>query len=85
MARPSKFTTKAKDKIVEKLRAGETRANAAKMGGITYETLLQWIRKGEKAKSGEYHDFYVRVMEAEVQAREVWFNRVNDGWSEPSV
>lgn len=85
MGRPSKFKKKAKDRIVAKLAAGETRANAAKMGGVTYQALLQWLRKGEKAKKGEYYDFYVRVMEAEVEAREAWFDKVNNGWSEPSV
>ena len=85
MARPSKLNGKVKDRIVAKLRVGETRAVAAKSGGITYETFLQWVRKGEEAKSGQYHDFYTEVMEAEAQAREVWFNRVNDGWSEPTV
>ena len=85
MGRPSKFTVEARDKIVAALLQGMTRTDAAKQGGITYETLLQWLRKGKEAKSGNYHDFYDAVMEAESQAKRIWLEKVNNGWSEPSV
>ena len=85
MARPTKLTLEVKEKIIGCLLQGMTRADAAKQAGVTYRVLLQWLRKGEDAKSGQHFDFYDAVMAAESDAKRVWLEKVNNGWSEPSV
>ena len=42
--------------------------HAANVAGISSTTFYDWYRKGEKAKSGRYHDFYLAVEKAKSQA-----------------
>ena len=62
-----------------------SRMDAAKQASVHHRTLLAWLKKGEVAKSGEYFDFYYRMMKAESEAKRIWIQKVQDGWSEPSV
>jgi len=69
MARPTKFTQERQDKIITALRAGHYRETAAAYGGISYETLRQWLKRAENPTDHpEYPAFRDAVCEAEAQA-----------------
>ena len=56
MGRPSKFDN-TKDKILANIRLGMRYTDAALAAGISYNTFNEWRKKGDKAKSGKYHEF----------------------------
>ena len=56
MGRPSKFDN-TKDKILANIRLGMRYTDAAMAAGISYNTFNEWRKKGDKAKSGKYHEF----------------------------
>lgn len=66
--RPTKFNPEKAKLIVERLRAGGTRKDAAESVGIWYNTFLTWLEKGAKQKDGEFHEFYEAVTQAEAEA-----------------
>lgn len=66
--RPSKLTTTVKRRILKALRIGSSQARAAAYGGIDESQFYMWMKKGEAAKSGEYHDFYKEVKKAKEEA-----------------
>lgn len=61
---PSKYTPERTAAIVEAVRRGMTYRLAAQVGGVTYETLRTWMRKGE-AGQAPYDAFYVAMRQAE--------------------
>lgn len=65
MARPSKLTPEVQERICQVLRDGETLDVAARAGGITYQTFLNWKALGKAAGEGLYFDFYLAVEDAE--------------------
>ena len=67
--RPDKFHQEIKDAILRYLSIGATYKDAAEGSGISYETLLNWIKKGEEATSGIYYEFFHAVRRSEAQAR----------------
>jgi transposase-like protein len=87
--RPSKFTPEAKERILLAIRSGNWLCVAARAGGITYETLREWLRQGEAdleaGKETEFSGFSVAVQEARdwVEMRNVGFIQVaaRKNWS----
>jgi len=73
MARPTKFDQDRASRIVNALRAGNTRRTSAKFGGVEYNTFLDWMKKGQAAKElgepNEFSEFSDAVLlgEAEVE------------------
>lgn len=76
MARPTKYNPERVQRIIETLRAGNTRRAAAWTGGIEVETFLQWLRR--------YPEFSAAVKQAESDAELEMVSRVrlasNDTW-----
>lgn len=50
----------------------------ASIVGINRRTLYDWLKKGEKAKSGKYHDFYLRWLKADARFQMYHLKRIND-------
>lgn len=46
--------------------------------GINRRTLYDWLKKGEKAKTGKYHDFYLRWLKAEARFQAYHLKKIND-------
>lgn len=67
MARPTKLDPKAREKILESLRAGMFRRHAAALVGVTESTLSVWYNRGHREARGLYHDFAVAVDAAEAE------------------
>ena len=53
----------------------------ASIVGINRRTLYDWLKKGEKAKSGKYHDFYLRWLKAEARFQAYHLKKINDSKS----
>lgn len=66
--RPSKFTPKTQEAILELLRAGNFREVAAEGAGIDKRTFMRWMKAGRKKPSSPEGAFVTRVREAEREA-----------------
>lgn len=64
---PSVFGPPVTKRILAALAEGNYRSAAAKHGGISYETLRQWIRRGEAGEE-PFAKFVADVLEAEANA-----------------
>lgn len=65
--RKTKFTPEACEKIVNALRVGNTRRASALGAGISEALFYEWLKKGGKAKSGEFLEFLEAVTRAEAE------------------
>ncbi len=63
MAKP-KFSEEVCQCIIEFHSEGVPLKYCADSVGIARQTIYDWMRKGEKAKSGKYHQFYVDMQKA---------------------
>lgn len=77
MARQSKLTPEAQKKIVNAISEGNYLETAAAIGGITYTTLNNWIKKGKAASSGAYVEFLEAVKKAEAEAEALRVSRIS--------
>lgn len=66
MGRPSKRTPTVEERIVEAIKQGMTYKLAAQYGGISYETLRNWLKQGEDGNE-EYAAFFQAVQRAEAE------------------
>lgn len=82
--RPSKLTEEVKNRLLDALRMGNYYDAACAYAGIHYYTFRLWMAKGEKAKSGEFFEFFEAVKEAEneAEARTVllWQKAIPKDW-----
>jgi transposase-like protein len=76
MARQSKLTPETQRKIVEAIAEGNYLETAAALGGVTYTTLNNWMRKGQAATSGPYVAFFESVKRAEAEAESTRVGRI---------
>jgi len=63
MAKP-KFSDEVCECLVENYGKGIPLKYCADIVGIHRNTLLNWMKKGESAKSGKYRDFYIDMQRA---------------------
>jgi len=68
MARPTKLTPEASQRIVAAIRAGNYAEVAATAAGISPSTFYRWIERGQKQRSGIHRDFSEAVRKAEGEA-----------------
>lgn len=82
--RPSKLTLERKNNLIESIRKGSYLNAACRIAGITEQTFYNWMERGEKAKKGEYFEFFEAARDAEAQAeiRAVaqWQSKMGDDW-----
>jgi len=62
----AKITEEITGCIVDALGAGHYREVACKLAGIDRKTLLNWLKRGERERSGVYRDLYLAVEQAKV-------------------
>lgn len=82
MGRPSKLTPESAKKIVDAIAAGNYLEVAAAHGGVVYSTLNEWMKKGERATTGDYREFYESVKRAEADAEMLRIARISKAGSE---
>lgn len=61
----SKFTAAVEEKIVHAVKHGATYELAALYAGVERTTVWRWIERGEAEEEGPYHDFAIKIHEAE--------------------
>jgi hypothetical protein len=64
----AKITEEITGCIIDALGAGHYREVACKLAGIDLKTLLNWLKQGERERSGVYRDLYLAVERAEDKA-----------------
>ena len=64
----AKITEEITGCIVDALGAGHYREVACKLAGIDRKTLLNWLKRGQRERSGVYRDLYLAVERAEAKA-----------------
>ena len=84
MPRPRKFTPERAARVLQAISAGNHKAVAARLAGVHPETVGNWLKEGEKAKSGQLFEFFEGFTraEAEAEARAVvaWQRAMPDDW-----
>ena len=78
MARPTKLTPEIQQKIGENIPLGLTYALAASAARITYQTLNDWLKKGQTEKSGKYYQFYQYIQKRNADVAKALLERLND-------
>ena len=78
MARPSKLTTEIQERLFKAIHMGLTFREAARCAGIDETTFYNWKRKGKKANSGPYHQFFQSLKKAEVIAEAKHLKVIHD-------
>ena len=73
MARPSHFTKKVREKVIEALTVGATYKIAADYAGISYSTLRMWLREAENGNN-KYKEFERDVRQASASAAIGWLD-----------
>ena len=64
----AKITAEIIESISDALVAGHYREVACKLAGIDRKTLLNWLKRGERERSGLYRDLFLEVERAEAKA-----------------
>lgn len=82
--RPSKLTPDVKRRLMEAIRLGNYLYAACAFAGISIQTFHNWMDKGEKAKSGEYLEFFDEVTRAQAEAETrmvtLWQRQIPEDW-----
>ncbi len=73
--RPSAFTDETKTKILTAIAAGNTLRTSAEYGGITYETLRAWLRKGDVGEE-KFSVFSAALKKAQADAEALSVGRI---------
>ena len=81
--RPTKLTPETSAAIIRALAIGATYKDAAEAAGVDYTTFNNWMKRGEKAKSGQYFKFFNLVRRTQAEARNHYLSVIakaaNDG------
>lgn len=64
--RPTKKTPSSTERIIAAIRLGATYVLAAQAGGISYDTLRDWLKRGDAGEEG-FVDFSEAVRRAEIE------------------
>jgi len=65
-------------KVVDGITAGLPYDTACALAGIHYTTFLNWMKRGEKDKTGEFFKFFEEVKKAEAIAESVHIKNIKD-------
>ena len=68
VGRPSKFTPEVRNRILTAIRNGNTYEASAHYGGVSYDTLREWIKRGQEETAGEFSEFFEAIKSAEAKA-----------------
>jgi len=67
VGRPSLLTAETRAKLLEAIREGVSREAACAYAGISYTTLVRWLRQGRQDEEGEFRELLVDVKQAEAE------------------
>jgi hypothetical protein len=67
LARPTKLTKEAGERICSAIRAGNYPATAARASGIAESTFYRWMERGRIEERGPYRGLYEAVKDAEAE------------------
>lgn len=67
--RNTKLTVEVQNTILAYIRAGSFEWAAAEAAGIGKSTYYRWMKRGETARAGVYHEFWLAVRQARAQVR----------------
>jgi hypothetical protein len=68
MARPTKLTPEAQERIVKALKGGNYRKVAVRWAGISYRVFAEWMARGKESPKSAFGSFRRAVIEAEEEA-----------------
>jgi transposase len=84
IGRPVKLTPEIRGRLCEALRDGNYYEAACAKAGVHYGSFRNWMRKGRRAKSGEFFEFFKAVREAEADAEtavvQQWRSQIPENW-----
>ena len=66
--RKVKLNPQIQDAICNEIKRGTPITSACLIAGISKDTYYRWYRKGEKAKTGRFKEFYNKIEEAKAYA-----------------
>ena len=72
--RDSKLTKDREEKIAQAIENGKSMNSAARMAGVTPQTVHNWLDRGEGQEEGVYADFFDRIARAKGYGEEFYFN-----------
>jgi len=79
IGRTSKLTPEITTIICDGLARGKTRECAVAASGVSYQSFLNWMERGESSKNGDiYRPFFEAVKKAESKAEDLWLDRLQD-------
>lgn len=69
--RPSKCTKQLCEAISKNIKEGNTLTYSVQKEGITYQTFLNWMKKGEESKTqkGVYFEFFEAIKKAQEEGK----------------
>ena len=74
----AKFNEQICTELCELHSEGLPQTDCADIVGIDRKTLYNWVKKGEKAKSGRYREFYINWMKADAKCKRFHINEINN-------
>jgi len=74
--RDSKLTKERQEAIASHIEQGKSIQSAARMNGITPQTVYNWLDRGEEDENSIYADFFDRITRARGYGEETYFNVV---------
>lgn len=74
----TKFNDTIAEQILINYENGLPLKHAASLVGVNPSTVWRWRKKGEKAKSGKYHNFYIKMLEARAKFIAYHLNILNN-------
>lgn len=76
MGRKTKLNDTRVKKVVDGISAGLPYDTACALAGISYQTFLNWMRKGEQEQTGNFFEFFEEVKKAESIAEAVHIKNI---------
>lgn len=72
--RDSKLTKEREEKIAQAIENGRSMTAAARMAGVSRNTVYSWLEKGEDQEEGLYADFHDRIRRARGNGEDWYFS-----------
>ena len=72
--RDSKLTKEREEQIAQAIEQGRSMTAAARMAGVSRNTVYSWIEKGEDQEEGLYADFHNRIRRARGNGEDFYFS-----------
>ena len=72
--RDSKLTKEREEQIAQAIERGKSINSAARMAGITPQTVYNWLDRGEDEQNTVYADFFERITRAKGYGEDKYFN-----------